>query len=967
MATQPEGILERNLVAQLTDSLGYDYVDIKDEAGLLSNLKAQLEKHNGLRMSGREFSQILNKLNKGGVFDRAKILRERLAYEKDDGSTGYVRLLNLEHWCQNEFQVCRQVSIEGSYLNRYDVTLLINGLPLVQIELKRRGLELKEAFNQINRYKKHSFWAAYGLFQYVQIFVISNGVNTKYFANNPLDFKFTNYWADRDNEKTTRLEAFADVFLEKCHVSKMICKYIVLHEGDKVLMVLRPYQFHAVEAIIERVQHSRKNGYIWHTTGSGKTLTSFKASQILVKLPKVHKVVFVVDRRDLDDQTIREFDAFQKGCVDSSDNTKILVQQFNDTYIDPHTKEPKRADLIVTTIQKLNHAIKNKKYIKGMEGVKDKRLVFIFDECHRSQFGETHKRIKAFFTDIQMFGFTGTPIFADNATRNELGKRTTKDLFDKCLHQYVITDAIRDVNVLRFSVEYNKVFHLKEGAAEQDIKVEDIDKKETFASDEWVDTVTDYIIKHHDRKTHHRFFSAIFCVSSIDMLCKYYDLFYKKKKAGKHDLRVATIFSYGTNEEDPSDITGEIPDYSFGENDGYVNKHTRDKMEEYIGHYNEQYKTKFNTRDSKLFYAYFKDIGKKLKDREKTGFDDSGRIDILLVVNMFLTGFDAKKINTLYVDKNLKHHGLIQAFSRTNRIIGQKKSHGFIVCFRNLKKATDEAVKMFSNKTPGEEILLEPYEVYVEKFGEALAKLYEITPDIDSVDGLLTEEDELAFVQAFRQIIRLKNLMSGFDEFAFADLGISEQEFEDFKSKYLDLYQKVKHDHEKEKVSILDDIDFEIELIQRVEINVGYIIRLLQELHKSKQKDKAKKRAEIMKLLGGEIQLRSKRELIEKFINEQLPKIKDPEDIPKLFKIYWNAERQRAFVKLYKTEDLKPDVAREVIEEFIYTGRKPLTSQVTKMQKSKPPFLERNKSAERIMGKIEDFVELFEEGGLEEE
>ena len=601
-----------------------------------------------------------------------------------------------------------------------------------------------------------------------------------------------------------------------------------------------------------------------------------------------------------------------------------------------------------------------------MESAKDKKIVFIFDECHRSQFGDTHKRIKSFFTNHQMFGFTGTPIFADNATRNELGKRTTKDLFDECLHKYVITDAIRDVNVLRFSIEYNKVFHLKEEAVERDIKVEAINKKETFESDDWIETVTNYIIKQHDRKTHDRFYSAIFCVSSIDMLVKYFDLFQKKKAGGEHNLRIATIFSYGTNEDDKDDETGEIPDYTL-ENDGQANKHTRDKMEEYIGYYNQQYKTKYNTTDSKSFYAYFKDIGKKLKGREKKNAKDFDRIDILLVVNMFLTGFDAKKINTLYVDKNLKHHGLIQAFSRTNRIMGQRKSHGFIVCFRNLKTATDKAAQMFSNKTPVEEILLEPYEEYLKKFEIALAHLKELTPDSDSVDDLLTEEDELAFVQAFRELVRLKNLMSGFDEFTFDDLGIDEDEFADYRSKYLDLYDKVKHDQRKEKVSILNDIDFEIELIRRDIINVTYIIRLLQELHGSKQKEQDKKRAEIMKLLGGEIQLRSKRELIEKFINEQLPKIKESEDIPYYFKSFWDLERQTAFVNFYETEDLKPDVAKDVIEELVYTGRKPLPNTLDKMYNNKPKFIEKSKKADRIIEKLMGFVETFEGSAEEEE
>jgi len=470
--TQSEQILEDNLVKQLT-TLGYEQVIIRDESELLTNLKTQLEKHNQLTLSDDEFAKILNHLNKGNVFDRAKTLRDKFQLTKDDDTSAYIEFLNQEHWCQNEYQVTQQVKMEGRYKNRYDVTLLVNGLPLVQIELKRRGLELKEAFNQINRYQRHSFGASYALYQYVQLFVISNGVNTKYYANNRRQsFKQTFYWADKDNKAITRLEAFAEAFLEKCHVSKMICKYIVLHESDKILMVLRPYQYYAVEAIIDRVKNSTKNGYIWHTTGSGKTLTSFKASQIMMKLPEVDKVLFVVDRNDLDYQTTREFNFFSDGSVDGTDNTRMLVKQLSG-----NTK------LIVTTIQKLNTAISKKRYLSQMEQVKDKNIVFIFDECHRSQFGGTHKRIKAFFNNHQMFGFTGTPIFAKNAIANKFGKRTTKELFDDCLHKYVITNAIKDENVLRFSIEYVGRYKKKEGnEVELDIPVEDINTKELLES-----------------------------------------------------------------------------------------------------------------------------------------------------------------------------------------------------------------------------------------------------------------------------------------------------------------------------------------------------------------------------------------------------------------------------------------------------------------------------------------------------
>lgn len=453
--------------------------------------------------------------------EKAKTLRAKQHIIKDNGDNLYFEFINTEHWCQNQFQVTHQVTMEGKYKNRYDVTILINGLPLVQIELKRRGLELKEAFNQINRYQRHSFGANSALFQYLQIFIISNGVNTKYYANNRhQSFKQTFYWTDKENKRLTNIvNGFTSEFLEPCHISKMICKYIVLNETNKILMVLRPYQFYAVEALIDRVKNTNKNGYIWHTTGSGKTLTSFKASQILMNLPQVKKVVFVVDRKDLDYQTNKEFNSFSKGCIDGTDNTKQLVKQFSDD-----TK------LIVTTIQKLNTAISKRQYLGKMEKLKDEKIVFIFDECHRSQFGETHNRIKSFFNNIQLFGFTGTPIFADNAVKNELGKRTTKELFADCLHKYVITDAIKDENVLKFSVEYVGRYKRKETATEIDIEVEDIDKKELMESPVRLDKIADYILAHHNRKTHNRDFTAMFCVSSVETLIKYYDILQRKKK-----------------------------------------------------------------------------------------------------------------------------------------------------------------------------------------------------------------------------------------------------------------------------------------------------------------------------------------------------------------------------------------------------------------------------------------------------
>ena len=947
MSKQPEQILEEQLVAQL-QKLGYDFVQLKDERDLLTNLKTQLEQHNKIQFTEKEFERVLNLLSKGSVFEKAKTLREMQHLVRDNGENLYFEFLQTEHWCQNRFQVTQQVSMEGKYKNRYDVTLLINGLPLVQIELKRRGLELKEAFNQINRYQRHSFGAGAALFQYVQLFVISNGVNTKYYANNKNQtFKQTFYWTDRENQRLTNiLNGFTTDFLEPCHISKMICKYIVLNETSKVLMVLRPYQYYAVEALIDRVKNSNKNGYIWHTTGSGKTLTSFKASQILTGLPQIKKVVFVVDRKDLDYQTSTEFNSFSKGSISGTNNTKALVKQFTDD-----TK------LIVTTIQKLNTAISKKQYLDQMDRLKDERIVFIFDECHRSQFGETHNRIKAFFNNIQLFGFTGTPIFADNAVKNELGKRTTKELFGECLHKYVITDAIRDENVLKFAVEYVGRYKRKDTATEVDIEVEDIDTKELMDSPVRLEKIADYIIANHHRKTHSQAFTAMFCINSVDTLIKYYDIFQRKKIASEHNLKIATIFSYAANEDD-ADANGFIPEeLSVAEEPKVLyglNVHTREKLDEFITHYNQLFDTKFSTRDSETFYNYYNDISKKVKEK---------KIDILFVVNMFLTGFDSPGLNTLYVDKNLQYHGLIQAYSRTNRILDEKKSQGNIVVFRNLKNATDEAITLFSNKESIEEIIMAPFEDYVEKFNTAYDELLQITPTVNSVNDLHSEEEELAFVKAFRELMRIKNILTAFADFDMNSVEMPEQLFEDYKSKYLDLYDKAKSNDQKEKVSILEDVDFELELIHRDEINVGYIIQLLIKLKANTKKDTTQVEKEIFNLLNTEAPLRSKRELIEKFIQENLPVLQNTDDIPEAFEKFWNKEQQTAFQQMIEEENLSADRTEKIIEDYLYAEREPLRDEVLELLKGdKPSILLRKKTGDRILGKVVGFVEKFING-----
>ncbi len=992
MAIQPEQVLEDNLITQLV-MLGYQVAPITDEKSLLANLKQQLETLNGLSSTGsckvsgallsdNEFNQILNALSKGSVFEKAKKLRDRLQVNRDDGTALYIQFL-ADDWHKNLFQVTQQVTVEGRYQNRYDVTILVNGLPLVQIELKRRGLELKEAFNQINRYQRHSYWASYGLFQYVQTFVISNGVNTKYYANNKnQSFKQTFYWADEDNTRYSELSQFTDTFLQREQLATLLQKYIVLNETDRILMVMRPYQIYATENIVERVVERNEiaatgqrtenfNGYIWHTTGSGKTLTSFKTAQILTGLAEVHKVVFVVDRKDLDYQTSKEFNSFAKGCVDSTDNTNLLVNQFTDAPISAtQINEHRNTKLIVTTIQKLNNAISHKRYTSRMEKLKDKSIVFIFDECHRSQFGDTHKRIVSFFNNHQMFGFTGTPIFVDNATSKASRKTTTKDLFDECLHKYTIVDAIKDENVLKFSIEYVGRYKQIDSANEMDIDVEGIDTKELLESPVRLDKITDYIIANHNRKTHSKTFTGMFCVSNVETLIKYYDLFQQKKQAGQHNLRIATIFSYAANEEDPdangfiegdSDEIEEEFDldkvaepkaaYLAGSKESAVYSHSRDKLEQFIGDYNAMYKTSYTTKDSESYYNYYNDISKKVRER---------KVDILLVVNMFLTGFDSKPLNTLYVDKNLKHHGLIQAFSRTNRILNEQKSQGNIICFRNLKEATDDALTLFSNKDAKETVIMPPYQDFVRLFNEALDRMQAIAPDIESVDDFRDEEQELEFVKAFRELMRLKNVLSTFADFDFNDVELDEQGFEDYKSKYLDLYDKVKTDNSTEKVSILEEVDFELELIQRDEVNVRYILLLLAQLKGAdNDKDYEYQYKSIMQLLGGSSELRSKKELIEQFIQENLNNLGSSEEVIDEFDSFWEKAKVRAVEEICQEESLVSDSFKALVDKMIYTNEEPLREDIVATMEKAPSVLQRKKVIPRLTERVKSFVSTF--------
>ena len=944
---QSEYELEKALMSQLKD-MEYSPVVIDDEAAMLANLKSQLEIHNkGIKLTSTEFDRVLIHLNTGTTFDRAKILRDRFALKRDNEETIYLTFLNSDDWCMNEFQVTNQITMQGKRKNRYDVTLLINGLPLVQIELKRRGAELKVAFHQINRYQHNSYDAGFALFQYVQSFIISNGVNTMYFSNNKeQSFNQTFFWTDKENNRLSDLHEFSTEFLKPCHIAKMMTHYMVLTE-EKIIKMLRPYQFYATEALVDRAKNSNDNAYIWHTTGSGKTLTSFKASQIIMKMPKVHKVVFVVDRKDLDYQTAREFNGFCIGSVDETTNTHTLVQQLNDD----STK------LILTTIQKLNNAIMNPRHLNHVAHLQDKKFVFIFDECHRSQFGDTHKNINQFFTHAQMFGFTGTPIFADNANQ-----RTTKDLFGECLHKYVIVDAIKDENVLRFAVEYVGKYKRKNSANELDIatdidvKVEAIDTKALLDSPQRLGKITEYILAYHTQKTKSPDFTAMFCVSSVKTLIKYYELFKQQQEGAIRPLRIATIFSYAANEEDPNanGLTDGLISEEAPVVEGKINQNSRYKLDEFIADYNIMFGTNYSTNDNQSFYNYYQDIARRVR---------AGQVDILLVVNMFLTGFDSPRLNTLYVDKNLKFHGLVQAFSRTNRILNDRKSQGNIICFRNLKAATDEAIALFSNKNAKETVLLEPYEDYVTQFNEATAALLEIAPTVASVDSLTDENAELEFVTKFRELLRIKNVLTSFSDFKDDDLTLQVQEFADYKSKYLDISDKVKKERETDVTSVLDDIDFELELIHRDEINVAYILNLLVNLNKSLDpEEKQKRQKEIIDLVAGEVQLRSKRELIEKFVAENLPSLKPNDNVINEFENYWSENKQKAFEALCTEEKMLPEQLEQIVRNYGFYNRLPKQQDIGNALSFKPKILERKTILQRVGDKIQDFINTFIDG-----
>ena len=876
---ESEAKLEEKLIDQLVKQ-GYKKVQIDTVEDLERNFREQINEHNKFRLeekplSDKEFERLMIKISGKGVFQSAKELRQLQDIQRDDGTIAYIELFNTREWCQNIFQVTHQTTVEGKYTNRYDVTLLINGLPLVQIELKRRGMDMKEAFNQIKRYKRHSYS---GLYKFIQIFIISNGVDTKYFANGDqeLNYGFTFYWTDVNNERINNLEHFCLTFLDRCQIGKVIARYMILNQTEKMLLVMRPYQIYAVENIVSRALDTNNNGYVWHTTGSGKTITSFKTSQILAKEPSINQVFFLVDRKDLDKQTLDEFNKFKPGCVDLTNNTDKLIEQMKDS-----TK-----DLIVTTIQKMANACSNSKYAPILEKYKDLKTVFIIDECHRSQFGDMHRQISKTFTNAQYFGFTGTPRFKENPSQDG---RSTADIFEKCLHTYLIKDAIKDGNVLGFSVDYMKFVDYNSNQTEEDVMVEGIDTEEVFMADDRVRLIAQDIIDHHNTKTRDRKYNALFTVSSIPLLVKYYNMF----KSLNHDLKIGAIFTYGANED-----LDKNPE------------HSRESLDKIIDDYNKMYNTNFS---SSTFDAYFRDICKKIKNTE---------IDIVIVVNMLLTGFDAKRLNTLYVDKSLKYHDLIQAFSRTNRVESETKPFGNIVCYRTTKERVDEAVKLFSQTDNIDTVIMAPYEDYLNKFKVAVSELLKITPVVDSVDSLEREEDIKAFIVAFRTVAKLLVSLKTFNEFDLdnGDTELNAQMFEDYKSKYYDLYRKLSND--KEKSSILNDITFSLELIQTDKINVSYILNLIRNVdltnEQQKKKDIEDIESKLINITDDELFLKA--DLIKSFLKSILPTLKEDDSIDEALDKHMNVEREKEIEKFSEDNNINLDNLKEIIDEYEYSG-----------------------------------------------
>ena len=911
MPTQSEASLENGLISTLCN-MGYDYVHLDEEKNLKSNFKKQLELHNRRQLAeiGRteftdaEFEKILIHLEGGTRFEKAKKLRDLYALDTANGKRIWVEFLNCQQWCQNEFQVSNQITVEGRKKCRYDVTILINGLPLVQIELKRRGMELRVAYDQIQRYHKTSY---HGLFDYIQLFVISNGINTRYFANNPNSgYKFTFNWTDAANVPFNELDKFAATFFDKCTLGKIISKYIVLHEGDKCLMVLRPYQFYAVEKILDKVKNSNDNGYIWHTTGAGKTLTSFKAAQLVSELDDVDKVMFVVDRHDLDTQTQSEYEAFEPGAVDGTDNTDELVKRLHSN-----------SKIIITTIQKLNAAVSKTWYSNKIEAIRHSRIVMIFDECHRSHFGESHKRIMKFFDNAQVFGFTGTPIFKENAVDGH----TTKEIFGNCLHQYLIKDAIADENVLGFLVEY---YH-----GNEEVEKGNANRMEEIAK---------FILNNFNKSTFDGEFDALFAVQSVPMLIRYYKIF----KSLKPKIRIGAVFTYAANSSQDDEQTGMNTGQYVSESTGEA-----DELQAIMDDYNEMFGTAFTTEN---FRAYYDDINLRMKKKRA----DMKPLDLCLVVGMFLTGFDSKKLNTLYVDKNLEYHGLLQAFSRTNRVLNEKKRFGKIICFRDLvKKEYQQLATDFLQKYP------EP----------------------SSIDLLQSEKDKKDFVLAFRDIIRKHAEIQIYEDYSddADDLGMTEQQFMDFRSKYLDIHDTFvpsdmpspspSNGDETPSDERLEDVDFCLELLHSDIINVAYILELIANLDPYSN-DYAERRKNIIDTMIKDAEMRNKAKLIDGFIQKNVDEDKEnfmmqrqkadgTSELEERLNNYISTEREKAVNSLAQDEGLSSDVLNHYLNEYDYLQKEQPEIIQKALKEKHLGLIKTRKALTRIMDRLRSIIRTF--------
>lgn len=941
MATQSEAALESGLIKAL-QNMSYEYVKIEEETNLKENFKTQLEKHNSKELAriGRvhftdeEFDKILIYLEGGTRFEKAKKLRDLLPLDTIDGERLWISFLNRNHWCQNEFQVSNQITVEGRKKCRYDVTILINGLPLVQIELKRRGVELKQAYNQIQRYQKTSF---HGLFDYIQLFVISNGVNTRYFANNPNGgFKFTFNWTDAQNLPFNELDKFAAFFFDKCTLGKIISKYIVLHEGDKCLMVLRPYQYYAVEKILDRVVNSNDNGYIWHTTGAGKTLTSFKTAQLVSELPDVDKVMFVVDRHDLDTQTQSEYEAFEPGAVDSTDNTDELVRRLHSN-----------SKIIITTIQKLNSAVSKTWYSNKIEAIRHSRIVMIFDECHRSHFGESHKKIVKFFDNTQIFGFTGTPIFAENAVDGH----TTKEIFGECLHKYLIKDAIADENVLGFLVEYYQ------GNAEVN-----------NGNSNRMEEIAKFILNNFNKSTFDGEYDALFAVQSVPMLIQYYKIFKKLRP----QIRIGAVFTYAANDSQDDSLTGMGTGQYVSESDGNA-----DELQAIMDDYNSMFGTSFSTDN---FRGYYDDINLRMKKKKP----DMKPLDLCLVVGMFLTGFDSKKLNTLYVDKNLEYHGLLQAFSRTNRVLNEKKRFGKIVCFRDLKSNVDASIKLFSCTDNIEEIIRPPFDEVKKEYHDLATEFLKKYPNTSTIDTLQSEKDKKDFVIAFRDIIRKHAEIQIYEEYSEDDptLGITAQQYADFTSKYLDIRDTFveptpptpqpgggDEPGDGDEPESLDDIDFCLELLHSDIINVAYILELISELDPYSE-DYSIRRKEIIDTMIKDAELRNKAKLIDGFIQKNVDEDKEnfmngrnradgTNELEERLNQYIVSERNKAVSDLAEDEQISADVLNLYIKEYDYLQKEQPEIIQKALKEKHLGLIKTRKALTRIMERLRSIIKTF--------